>query len=134
MYQLPIRVYIEDTDAGGIVYHSCYLNYMERARSEWMRSRGYEHRQAVSEDFLLVVASVKIDYLRPALMDDLLCVGVEPLRLGKASVLLRQQVWREAQLLASAEVRLACVTASTKRLRSLPESVLQELNSSLTPG
>ena len=95
---LPIRVYYEDTDAGGVVYHSNYINYFERARTEWLRQLGYELDElARDEQLLFVVRALSCEYLRPALFNDELFVSAEIIELGKTSIQFKQQVMRTAK-------------------------------------
>ncbi|MFP5382843.1 MAG: YbgC/FadM family acyl-CoA thioesterase, partial [Gammaproteobacteria bacterium] len=91
---IPVRVYIEDTDAGGIVYYVNYLKFMERARTEWLRALGFQHYTLLDEDFLFVVRHADVDYRRPARIDDELAVSAAVERLGRASIFFRQQVVR----------------------------------------
>jgi acyl-CoA thioester hydrolase len=107
-----LRVYYEDTDAGGIVYHANYLRFAERARTEALRDAGIPHAELV-RDFnrMFVVRRSDIDYLRPAILDEVLTVVTEPISIGGASVMLRQDVRSaDGQLCASLVLRLACVT------------------------
>ena len=109
---MPVRVYIEDTDAGGIVYHASYLRFMERARTEWLRAGGIaleEWREVRRR--LFVVGSMSIEWLLPARLDEPLDVGVELARLGRASVALEQPITRDGALVCRATVRLACIDA-----------------------
>ncbi|MCA1788708.1 MAG: tol-pal system-associated acyl-CoA thioesterase [Thioalkalivibrio sp.] len=108
----PVRVYFEDTDAGGVVYYANYLKFMERARTEWLRQRGFEQDRLRAEaGVLFVVRSVSLDLRRPARFNDILSVSCRLTALGRASVDVRQAVSRDAVDLATANVRLACVNA-----------------------
>jgi len=120
-HRYSLRVYYEDTDAGGIVYHANYLRFAERARTEALRDLGVPHAELVGLfGLIFVVRRVKLDYLRPAGIDDSLTVATEPLRLGRASLVLRQTIVRTAEVLAVAEVTLACVNAGTMRPARMP--------------
>lgn len=125
------RVYWEDTDAGGVVYYANYLKFLERSRTEWLRSRGIvQSLLAASEGVVFAVINVSIQYLRPARLDDELCIGCEPTRDGAVSVKFAQRIWRpEAPdaLLIEAEIRVACLDAKSFRPRRLPAVVLAEL-------
>jgi len=122
VHHYPVRIYYEDSDAGGVVYHANYLRYAERARTEAMREAGIPHAEMVRQHGLMfVVRRVKVEYLRPARVDDTLAVTTEPLRIGGASVLLRQRVLRGPQVLAVLELRLACVAVSDGRAARLPD-------------
>lgn len=128
-FNWPVRVYYEDTDAAGIVYHAGYLRFMERARTEWLRSFGLE-LPAVREEHqaLFTVSRMHIEYRRPALFNDMLNVSLALTRMGGASFLLDQRIHRSAEeLLCRAEVRIACVDANTLRPRPIPQAVLTEL-------
>ncbi|WP_280114361.1 YbgC/FadM family acyl-CoA thioesterase [Marinobacter vulgaris] len=128
---LSIRVYIEDTDAGGIVYHATYLNYMERARTEWVRSRGVGLRAGLADNVSYVVQRLSIHYGVPARLDDELRVTAEPVTYGRVWMDFRQQVIRlhDEAVLASADVRVACVALDSGRPRRLPENMLALLES-----
>jgi acyl-CoA thioester hydrolase len=126
-FDWPVRVYYEDTDAGGVVYYANYLKFMERARTEWLRALGFEQdRLRATEGVLLVVSRLSVEYRRPARFNELLQVGVRMSRLGKASLELDQEVAREGgEVLCAAAVRIACVEAATFRPRPLPPSLLR---------
>lgn len=124
----PVRVYVEDTDFGGVVYYANYLRWLERARAEWLRSKGLS-QAALARDsgILFSVVSVQVNYRRPARLDDELIISCEPRADGRASVRFVQQVLRGAELLADADVRVACLAASTLRPTRLPEFVIAEV-------
>lgn len=117
----PIRVYIEDTDAGGIVYHANHLKFCERARTEWLRAHGIDH-YLLDGGFSFVVHHVDIRYHQPARMDDLLQVSVEAVACRSASFVLRQQIYRANALVADARIALACLDANL-RPRRLPTHI-----------
>lgn len=120
-FSLPVRVYIEDTDAGGIVYYVNYLKFMERARTELLRLLGFSKPAVLEEGLLLVVHSAQIDYKSPAFLDDALDVTAELQHLGRTHVIFRQRVLRAGQCLAEAHVKVACVTRSPMRAAALPK-------------
>lgn len=124
-----MRVYYEDTDSAGIVYHASYLRFMERARTEWLRSLGFDLPTLRSEhQVLFTVSRMRIDYLRPSYFNDMLDVSLGLTRFGGASFLLDQKVQRASrELLCRAEVRIACVDATTLRPRPIPQVVCTEL-------
>lgn len=128
-FNWPVRVYYEDTDSAGIVYHASYLRFMERARTEWLRSLGFELPDLKSEHgALFTVSRLHIDYLLPAHFNDMLDVGLTVARFGRASFLLEQTVCRTpGELLCRAGVRIACVDATTLRPRPIPQAVCMEL-------
>jgi acyl-CoA thioester hydrolase len=121
----PVRVYWEDTDAGGIVYYANYMKFMERARTEWLRALGFTQRQlAEREGVVFVVRSLAIDYLKASRFDDSLQVTVEPVKVGAAQMVVAQQVTRADETLATAKIRLACVNAVTFRPVRIPQSII----------
>jgi acyl-CoA thioester hydrolase len=128
------RVYWEDTDAGGVVYYANYLKFLERARTEWLRARGFsQHELAQAPGILFAVTNVEVSYQRPARLDDELLVTCELQRAGAASLSFAQRIYRgasaaldESELLTTAKVRIACVDARTLRPQRLPD-FLQEL-------
>ncbi|RBP27831.1 tol-pal system-associated acyl-CoA thioesterase [Marinobacter pelagius] len=125
VFELPIRVYIEDTDAGGIVFHAKYLHYMERARTEWVRSCGVGLRAGLADNISYVVQRMNIHYAVPARLDDQLLVTAEPVAYGRVWMNFRQRVLRASDrtLLCEADVRVACVALDTGRPRRLPENM-----------
>ncbi len=131
---MEIRVYYEDTDAAGVVYHANYLNYMERARTEYLREQGLSVATMAAAGAVFPVVRMSIDFKVPARHDDLLKVTTVPVRVGGSSFTLCQQVLRsrDNQLLVQAEVTLACVSSSLKarrlptELRDLLASGVQE--------
>jgi acyl-CoA thioester hydrolase len=126
VFALPVRVYFQDTDAGGVVYHASYVNFMERARTEWLRSFGYSNAGLMKElGVVFVVRSLKLDYLRPALLDDMLSVTAQIREVGRSRISLAQSVLRDDEVLTEAEVHLVCVSMATFKPVSVPE-VLRE--------
>jgi acyl-CoA thioester hydrolase len=138
----PTRVYWEDTDGGGVVYYANYLKFLERARTEWLRDRGFSQALLARDPgIVFTVMSVRIDYRRPARLDDQLLVTCEPRREGAASLSFQQRVYRQGasavapasldpsalpgeDLIAAADVRIACVNARTFRPQRMPESLI----------
>ena len=127
VYSLPIRVYFQDTDAGGVVYHASYVNFLERARTEWLRDcYGYSNAGLMKEfGVVFVVRSLKLDYLKPALLDDLLTVSAQLKETGRSRITLQQSVMRGEEVLVEAEIHLVCVTVDGFKPVSVPE-VLRE--------
>ncbi|MES1983035.1 MAG: tol-pal system-associated acyl-CoA thioesterase [Pseudomonadota bacterium] len=127
VFSLPIRVYFQDTDAGGVVYHAAYVNFLERARTEWLRdSYGYSNAGLMKEfGVVFVVRTLQLDYLRPALLDDLLEVSAQLKEIGRSSVTLQQSVMRAGETLLKAEIRLVCVALENFKPVSVPE-ILRE--------
>ena len=122
IFSLPVRVYFQDTDAGGVVYHANYLNFMERSRTEWLRTHGYSNAGLMKEfGTVFVVRSLKLDYLKPALLDDLLDVTAQIKDIGRSRISLLQTVRRGAEVLTEAEVHLVCVSLESFKPVSVPE-------------
>lgn len=120
----PLRVYYEDTDSGGIVYYANYLKFFERARTEWLRSYGVNQDKLEREAGLIfVVRRALLDFVRPARVDDMLEVTVEPKRCARVYVDLRQEVCCGAKLLARAEVRVACLDKNGFRPALMPSAI-----------
>jgi acyl-CoA thioester hydrolase len=129
VFALPVRVYYEDTDTGGVVYHSNYLNFMERARTEWLRSLGFEQDELLrSHGIIFAVSSVDISFHKPARFNELLAVTVALTRRGAASLTLRQEVQRSTEVLASGAVRIACIDAQRFAPVAIPAAVLARVD------
>ncbi|MDZ7938299.1 MAG: tol-pal system-associated acyl-CoA thioesterase [Rhodoferax sp.] len=128
-YRFSIRVYWEDTDAGGVVFYANYLKFFERARTEWLRAAGVE-QQALRDDTgaMFVVAEVQTRYLAPARLDDQIEVTVVVEELGAASMVLTQEAWRGDTLLAEGRIRIGCVDAVTLKPRRIPAPVVDAVN------
>lgn len=126
-FSLPLRVYIEDTDAGGIVYYVNYLKYMERARTEFMRSLGYGKDYIFNHDLMFVVRDVAVKYVGPAQLDDELEATARITRLGGASMTLAQTVRRGGEVLAEGVISIACVDRSGVKPRRLPDEMRARL-------
>src|SRR3978361_656656 len=110
IHRYEVRVYYEDTDAGGVVYHANYLRYAERARTEALRDAGIAHANLIDRfGLMFMVHRAEIDYVRPAMLDDMLVVETETMDVGGAHVLLRQTVSGPKGLCATLRIRLACV-------------------------
>ena len=131
-YRFPMRVYWEDTDAAGIVFYANYLKFFERARSEWLRSLGFEQEGLrASAGIAFVVAETSVRYRRPARLDDVIEVSVEVTYLGQASLEVAQQAWRGAELLAQGTIRIGCIELGTFRPRRFPNDILLALGQPL---
>ena len=123
-YSLSVRVYWEDTDASGIVYYANYLRFLERARTEWLRVKGYEQNElARRHSVVFVVRAVALDFLRPARLDDALSVSVVVTRLGPASIDLDQRIERDGEGLGAGTVKLACVRIGTIQPARIPREL-----------
>ncbi|MDH0866695.1 tol-pal system-associated acyl-CoA thioesterase [Mitsuaria sp. GD03876] len=127
-FQHELRVYWEDTDAGGVVFYANYLKFMERARTEWLRGIGFE-QEAMRRDegLMFVVSDTALRYLAPARLDDWLRVSVEPSEIGRASLTFDQQVFRGDQLLTQGRIRIGCVDALSLKPARIPARILAAL-------
>lgn len=124
-FSWPVRIYYEDTDAGGIVYNANYLKYMERARTEWLRSLGIEQDVLLSENIAFVVRRVELDMHKPARFNDALTVTVTVKKLKRASIVFEQKILDDAGLcLASGTVQIACVQLAQMKPFAIPESLI----------
>ncbi len=128
-----LRVYWEDTDAGGVVFYANYLKFFERARTEWLRAMGFSQQQLLQHGgVMFVVADTSLRYLRAARLDDLLQITVTVAEAGRASLRLAQQAWRADELLAEGEIRIGCVAAhgamiTARRPCRIPAAILEKL-------
>ncbi|HEV7913954.1 MAG TPA: tol-pal system-associated acyl-CoA thioesterase [Albitalea sp.] len=121
----PLRVYWEDTDAGGVVFYANYLKYFERARTEWLRSLGFgQHRLRNDTGAIFVVTDTAVRYLAPARLDDLLDISVRISEAGVATLAVVQEARRDAELLAIGTIRIGCVDAGTFKPRRIPNELL----------
>lgn len=131
-FSWPIRVYCEDTDAGGVVYHARYLQFMERARTEWLRELGFEQdRLRAEEGVVFVVRSVQMDFLKPALFNERLDVTCIPERVSRAKLTIHQEILRQQDLLVSARILLACVQVQRFLPKRIPLTVREVLESNV---
>jgi acyl-CoA thioester hydrolase len=125
----PIRVYYEDTDSGGVVYHSNYLNFMERARTEWLRALGFEQTTLKdSMGVIIVVHSLSIAFKKPAFFNDMLLVNCSLTKIGYSSIEMSQTIQREDILLIDAQVKAAFVDAATFKPVAIPAEIKQKMN------
>jgi acyl-CoA thioester hydrolase len=126
-FSWPVRVYWEDTDAGGVVYYANYLKFMERARSEWLRALGFDQSRLRDElSLVFVVREASIEYLKPARYDDLIIVTASLKQAGRARLVMSQTIELDG-LLGRAEVTLACVHAQSFKPARIPAQMLQAL-------
>ncbi len=127
-FRFSLRVYWEDTDAGGVVFYANYLKFFERARTEWLRSLGVgQQRLRLETGLMFVVTDTSLRYHAPARLDDLLEVTARVTDTGRASMTLAQQAWRGTDLLTEGSIRIGCVDATSFRPRRIPESILLAL-------
>jgi len=129
-FNWQVRVYYEDTDSGGVVYHSNYLKFMERARTEWLRHLGFEHT-AINDAFkvIFVVHSMQIEFKQPAKFNELLTITSELGKVGRGSFEFLQKIMKNNQLLVQAQVKLACVSMLTFKPVAVPRPILQKIKS-----
>jgi len=127
-FSIPVRVYYEDTDAGGVVYYANYLKFFERCRTEWMRFAGHDQSQLAAEAGIGFVArKASCEYLKPARLDDELMVGLEVEKLTRVRVVFRQHVRRGDQILVTGTVEIACVNMATMTPSAIPEFLHSKL-------
>ena len=134
-FSIPTRVYWEDTDAGGVVYHAQYVAFLERARTEWVRALGYgQDALRRGHGLVFAVREMRIDFRKPARLDDALEVTVSLRQCRRASIVFAQSIRRDGELLLEAEVRCASLDAASFRPRPIPGPLHQELNRLVEPG
>ncbi|WP_018878520.1 MULTISPECIES: tol-pal system-associated acyl-CoA thioesterase [unclassified Thioalkalivibrio] len=127
-FEWPVRVYYEDTDAGGVVYHANYLKFMERARTEWLRALGFEQDRLRSEyGIVFAVRRLAVEMQRPAHFNEALTVTCRVTRMRRASVEFAQVVQREATALATGEVAIACVDMARQAPVAIPDEVARAM-------
>ena len=128
VFTLPVRVYFEDTDAGGVVYYANYLKYLERCRTEWLRRDGHQQGELLREaSIAFVVRSISADYLKPARLDDLLSVSMEVTRITRAQIFFRQSIRRGDEELLTAQVQVVCVNPAQMKIVSIPTLLRTQL-------
>ena len=130
VFSWAARVYWEDTDGGGIVYYANYLRFLERARTEWLRSLGHSQQElAQTPGILFAVAGLSVEYRRPARLDDELTITCEPRAERAAAMRFLQHIYRapDSDLVVEAEVRVVCVDARTLRPKRLPDFLTDAL-------
>ncbi|TAN51492.1 MAG: tol-pal system-associated acyl-CoA thioesterase [Methylococcaceae bacterium] len=134
-FKWPVRVYYEDTDAGGVVYHATYLRYFERARTERLRALGFEHGGLRADaGILFAVKSMTVDFVKPARFDELLWVDARLTEVKRASLMFEQEIRRQqgaGAVLCKALVRIACLAADTFTVTAIPDNLLQRMKDEL---
>ena len=126
-YASRMRVYWEDTDAGGVVYYANYLRFMERCRSDWLRFLGIDQgRLRLERQIQFAVVNVVVDFMRPAVLDDEILVTAELVRFGGATIWFKQAVTRDSMQLIDASVRIACLDSGTLKPRAIPKDLFTE--------
>ena len=130
-----MRVYYQDTDAGGVVFHATYLHFLERARMEWMRARGFDAGELARRfKLVFIVRNMQIAYMKPALLDDLLSVSAVVEKLGRAQVTFVQEVRRDGEALMRAAVNVACVASDSLKPMAFPEDIRLSLADGAKPA
>ena len=125
-FSWSVRVYYEDTDAGGVVYYANYLKFMERARTEWLRELGYEQDELIArDDVLFAVRHIEIEYLQPARLNDAILIDVQLVDASAATMTLAQQITKqnESGVLCRGTVKIVCLKASTFKPTALPPTI-----------
>jgi len=129
-FSFPVRIYFEATDSGGVVYHSNYLKFMERARTEWLRSIGIDQRHLKQQDHIMfVVHRIDIQYKLPARFNDDLIVKSELIEIGSSKIEFRQMIYRNDEMLIDASVDIACIDSEKFKPVRIPSAVKQTMES-----
>ena len=128
----PLRVYYEDTDAAGIVYYANYFRFLERGRTEFLRTMGHDQHALMQEGIAFAVRSVSAEFLKPAKLDDLLTIETAVAKLGRAQVSFAQRILRDNELLLDAKIRVACIDPARGRPMPMPRVLHQQF--SALPG
>lgn len=127
-FSWPVRVYYEDTDAGGVVFYANYLKFFERARTEMLRSLGFEQDSLLAEQNLIfVVRSVQVDYLKPARFNEEIVVSAKVIEYKKTNLTFEQSITRRQDLLCTGGVRIACLDAQSLKPKLIPIAILEQL-------
>ena len=126
-HRYRVRIFWEDTDAGGVVYYANYLKFLERCRTEWLRALGVDQRLLrLQRRLQFAVVHVAVEFLRPALLDDEVVVTAELDRLGGATISFKQAIWRDEVQLIEASTRVACLDAGSLKPRAIPKDLFAE--------
>jgi len=124
----PIRIYYEDTDGGGVVYHTNYIKFMERARTEWLRNLGFEQDELRDRNgVIFAVRSAQVDYFLPAKFNDELMVSSRVIKKGKASIIIEQEVMRKSQILCKGIIKVGTLDDKNFRPKAMPESLYEKM-------
>ncbi len=128
IFHWPIRVYYEDTDAGGVVFYANYLKFFERARTEMLRHKGFEQDKLIAEQkVIFVVRTVQLDYLTPARFNDVLEATAQVIQAKKVSLNFEQMITRDGIVLCKGNIRIACLDAVSMKPKAIPDNILQQL-------
>ena len=127
-FSWAVRVYYEDTDAGGVVFYANYLKYLERARTEYLRALGYEQDELMTNaGVIFAVRSLQIEYINSARFNQMVQVSAKIKNIKKASLEFAQQITHDEQLLVTADVRIACLDVDTMKPKAIPDYLLEQL-------
>lgn len=127
-FSWAVRVYYEDTDAGGVVFYANYLKYLERARTEYLRALGYEQDELMTKaGVIFAVRSLQIEYIKSARFNQMVQVSAKITNFKKASLEFAQQITHDEQLLVTADVRIACLNVDTMKPKAIPDYLLEQL-------
>ncbi len=127
-YVWPVRVYYEDTDAGGVVFYANYLRFMERARTELLRAMGHEQDELIAKSgIIFAVRSLQVEYLKPARFNQLLQVTAQPKNIKKVTLEFFQQIQHNNEILVTGDVRIACLDANTLKPKAIPQKLIEQL-------
>lgn len=128
MFLWPIRIYYEDTDAGGVVYHTNYMKFMERARTEWLRNLGVEQDELrEKEGVIFAVRSAQIDYFLPAKFNDELKISSKVIKKGKASIVIEQEVLKDTQVLCKGIIKVATLDGTSFKPKAMPATLYEKM-------
>ncbi len=130
-FALPVRVYYEDTDAGGVVYYANYLRFLERARTEWLRALGFDQSVLMQQGIAFAARSISAEYLKPARLDDELVVVSTIESLGRAQLVFAQRVERSGELLMDAKMRIACFDPVRGKAQAMPKEIHEKFKALL---
>ena len=133
-FSWPVRVYFEDTDAGGIVYHARYLYFLERARTEWLRELGFNQSALKQQNVMFVVRDMQIKWQKPAVLDEQLTIALDITRVKKASLSMQQVIRTDNEQKLHAQVTIACIDATNKKPMAIPEAILHLITHSNEQG
>ncbi|MDA8256508.1 MAG: tol-pal system-associated acyl-CoA thioesterase [Betaproteobacteria bacterium] len=131
---LNVRIYYEDTDAAGIVYYANYFRFLERGRTEFLRSLGHDQHALMQEGIAFAVRSASAEFLKPARLDDLLTVETAIASLGRAQLSFAQRIVRDHELLLDAKIRIACIDPAAGRPLPMPRALHQQLSALSEPS
>lgn len=128
IFHWPIRIYYEDTDAGGVVYHTNYIKFMEQSRTEWLRDLGFEQDELRDKDgVIFAVRSVQVDYFLPAKFNDELMVSSKVIKKGKASISIEQYIYKETQILCKGMIKVATLDDKSFKVKAMPVSLYEKI-------